>query len=151
MTHVILCWSTNDSLKSTGLLRFSGEDNSVCHRWFQVVNFYFNLLQDRSGQEGLPSIYVFNTFFYPTLMKFGHSRLKRWTKQVDIFSKDFVLVPVHLGMHWCLAVSEETTLGRFAVIAIRLVTQSRCLYSRSVSVTRPSPTMTPWAAPITPA
>ena len=29
--------------------------------------------------------------------------MKRWTRKVDIFSFDLILVPVHLGMHWCLA------------------------------------------------
>ena len=29
--------------------------------------------------------------------------------QVDIFAMDLVLVPVHLGMHWCLAVRSHVT------------------------------------------
>ena len=29
--------------------------------------------------------------------------------QVDIFAMDLVLVPVHLGMHWCLAVRSHFT------------------------------------------
>lgn len=73
--------------------------------FIQVVNFYFNLIQDRSGKDGLPPVYVFNTFYYPKIMKDGHKGVRRWTKAVDIFSKDLILVPIHLGMHWCLAVS----------------------------------------------
>lgn len=37
-------------------------------------------------------------------MSQGHSAVKRWTRKVDVFSYDLLLVPVHLGMHWCLAV-----------------------------------------------
>ena len=34
----------------------------------------------------------------------GHTAVKRWTRKVDIFTFDILLVPVHLGFHWCLAV-----------------------------------------------
>lgn len=81
------------------------QDLMVVFSLLQVVNFYLSLIQERSGKDGKPSVHVFNTFFYPTIMQHGHSRVKRWTKQVDIFSKDLIIIPVHLGMHWCLAVS----------------------------------------------
>ena len=71
----------------------------------QIVNFYFNLIQERSGNENFLSVYVFNTFFYPKIMKDGHKGVRRWTRQVDLFTKDLILIPIHLGMHWCLAVS----------------------------------------------
>ena len=29
---------------------------------------------------------------------------KRWTQKINIFERDFILVPVHMGQHWCLAV-----------------------------------------------
>lgn len=71
----------------------------------EVVNFYFNLLKARSeSNPNLPKVHVFNTFFYPKIMKTGHAGVKRWTRKVDIFAVDIILVPVHLGMHWCLAV-----------------------------------------------
>jgi sentrin-specific protease 1 len=34
----------------------------------------------------------------------GYAALKRWTRKIDIFAHDLILIPVHLGMHWCLAV-----------------------------------------------
>lgn len=71
----------------------------------EVVNFYFNLVKVRSeNNKDLAKVHVFNTFFYPKIMKMGHSGVKRWTRKVDIFSMDLILIPVHLGMHWCLAV-----------------------------------------------
>ena len=36
-------------------------------------------------------------------MDAGYAAVRRWTKKVDLFSYSLVLVPVHLGMHWCLA------------------------------------------------
>ena len=39
-----------------------------------------------------------------SLLISGFSLLKRWTKKVDLFAHDLILIPVHLGMHWCLAV-----------------------------------------------
>ena len=37
--------------------------------------------------------------------------MKRWTRKVDVFSYDLLLVPVHLGMHWCLAVVDFSVPG----------------------------------------
>lgn len=71
----------------------------------EVINFYMNLLMERGRTvPGLPSVYAFNTFFYPKLLTSGYSALRRWTRHVDIFAHDLVLIPVHLGAHWCLAV-----------------------------------------------
>ena len=71
----------------------------------EVINFYLNLLATRSGvDESLPSVHVMSTFFYQKLSSAGYKGVQRWTRRVDIFAKDMVLVPIHLGMHWCLAV-----------------------------------------------
>jgi len=64
-----------------------------------------NLLVERSKDPNLPSANTFNTFFYPKLRSSGYTAVRRWTKKMDIFSKDILLVPVHLGVHWCLSVS----------------------------------------------
>jgi sentrin-specific protease 1 len=47
-----------------------------------------------------------NTFFYCKVIsaktRMDKELLLRWTKNVDIFSYDYVLIPNHLGMHWTL-------------------------------------------------
>lgn len=71
----------------------------------EVINFYFQMIMSRSKViDNLPSVYVFNTFFYTKLTSSENSynMLKRWTRKVDIFSHDFILIPLHLGMHWTL-------------------------------------------------
>lgn len=64
-----------------------------------------SLITERSNNEdNLPIVYNFNTFFYTSLATKGYSAVRRWTRRVDIFSKDVILVPVHLGMHWCMCI-----------------------------------------------
>ena len=53
--------------------------------------------------EANTDVYVYSTFFYPKLVRFGSQAVCRWTKETDLFSKRLLLVPVHLGAHWCLA------------------------------------------------
>ena len=70
-----------------------------------VVNCYLLLIQQRtSTQLALPRVHIFNTFFYPRIIKNGHSGVERWTRKIDIFSFDLILVPIHLETHWCMAV-----------------------------------------------
>jgi sentrin-specific protease 1 len=56
-------------------------------------------------REDLPPVWCANTFFYKTLEEKGYKGVKRWTmnKKVPggLFSREIVLIPIHLGMHWC--------------------------------------------------
>lgn len=79
----------------------------------QIINFYMNMLMERSKEKGLPSVHAFNTFFFTKLKTAGYQAVKRWTKKVDVFSVDILLVPIHLGVHWCLAVSTHLFLVKF--------------------------------------
>lgn len=49
--------------------------------------------------QSFPKVHVFSSFFVKTL-KQGFDRVKRWTKNTDLFSKDLVIIPVHLPGHW---------------------------------------------------
>ncbi|XP_044740512.1 sentrin-specific protease 1-like [Chrysoperla carnea] len=70
----------------------------------EVINFYMNLIMERGKQEGKLKVYATNTFFYPKLMQGGHQSLRRWTKKVDVFAHDIMLIPVHLDVHWCMTI-----------------------------------------------
>ncbi len=71
----------------------------------EIINFYLQMIVARSKEvDNWPKVYAMNTFFLPKLRNSGYATLKRWTRKVDIFSYDIVLVPVHLDVHWCLAV-----------------------------------------------
>lgn len=63
-----------------------------------MINFYLKLLT-----ETYTNVYVYSTFFYPKLICSGYKGVCQWTHGIDIFSKRFLLFPVHLGVHWCLA------------------------------------------------
>ncbi|RMC02265.1 hypothetical protein DUI87_21432 [Hirundo rustica rustica] len=68
----------------------------------RIMNFYMSLLVERSKKQGYPAVYAFNTFFYSKLSSTSHKGVKKWTKGVDIFEHDIILVPIHLRTHWTL-------------------------------------------------
>ncbi|KAK7790601.1 hypothetical protein R5R35_012561 [Gryllus longicercus] len=69
----------------------------------QVINFYMSLITERGKLGSYPSVYCFNTFFFVKLKSSGHASLKRWTRTVDLFSYDILIIPIHMKVHWCLA------------------------------------------------
>jgi len=75
----------------------------------EVINFYMGMIVKRSEGPDYPKVWAFSTFFYPKLIDGGHASVKRWSKKVDLFSCSLIFVPVHLGMHWCLAVVDMDT------------------------------------------
>ncbi|XP_063317434.1 sentrin-specific protease 5-like isoform X2 [Pelmatolapia mariae] len=64
----------------------------------QVMNMYGELIMESSHHK----VHFLNSFFHRQLMTKGYDGVKRWTKQVDLFSKSLLLVPIHLEVHWCL-------------------------------------------------
>uniref|UniRef100_A0A8C0IKN0 SUMO specific peptidase 3 n=1 Tax=Chelonoidis abingdonii TaxID=106734 RepID=A0A8C0IKN0_CHEAB len=64
----------------------------------QVMNMYGDLVMDTVPDK----VHFFNSFFYDKLRTNGYEGVKRWTKNVDIFNKDLLLIPIHLEVHWSL-------------------------------------------------
>eukprot|EP00916_Digyalum_oweni_P004945 GHVL01008852.1.p1 GENE.GHVL01008852.1~~GHVL01008852.1.p1 ORF type:complete len:356 (+),score=43.32 GHVL01008852.1:22-1089(+) len=81
----------------------------------EVMNFFIKMLQERndnmiSNGSSVPRCYFFNTFFFEKLSGcdgYDFNGVRRWTKRskTNIFSYDYVLVPLHESKnHWTLAV-----------------------------------------------
>ncbi|KAG6891417.1 hypothetical protein C0992_007196 [Termitomyces sp. T32_za158] len=83
----------------------------------EIINFYGALLlgrsddckenprkQKASGMQVL-NVHYFSTFFWSKLKEgYEKGRLAKWTKKVDIFSKDVILIPInHSNAHWTSA------------------------------------------------
>ncbi|XP_069020747.1 sentrin-specific protease 5-like [Embiotoca jacksoni] len=68
----------------------------------QVMNMYGELIVESSHDK----VHFLNSFFHRQLMTKGYDGVKRWTKQVDLFSKSLLLVPIHLEVHWCLVTAD---------------------------------------------
>ncbi|XP_075062256.1 sentrin-specific protease 3 [Mixophyes fleayi] len=64
----------------------------------QIMNMYGDLVMDAVPEK----VHFFNSFFYDKLRTKGYEGVKRWTKNVDIFNKQFLLIPIHLEVHWSL-------------------------------------------------
>ncbi|CAF97535.1 unnamed protein product, partial [Tetraodon nigroviridis] len=69
----------------------------------QVINMYGELIMDSANHK----VHFLNSFFHRQLMTKGYDGVKRWTKQVDLFSKSLLLVPIHLEVHWCLVAADN--------------------------------------------
>uniref|UniRef100_A0A3P9MD41 Ubiquitin-like protease family profile domain-containing protein n=1 Tax=Oryzias latipes TaxID=8090 RepID=A0A3P9MD41_ORYLA len=103
----------NRVLSSAFKLRITQRDLATLQEggWLndEVINFYLSLIMERcSGEPSRLKVYSFSTFFFPKLrgggQAGGHAAVKRWTKTVDLFLFDLILVPLHLGVHWAMAV-----------------------------------------------
>jgi len=78
----------------------------------EVINFFIKLLEDRAKTDGgdrFPTCHFMNTQFYPKLAETDHgynyASVRRWTKKIDVFAKELIIVPIHChGNHWTLAV-----------------------------------------------
>ncbi|OHE92656.1 sentrin-specific protease [Colletotrichum orchidophilum] len=78
-----------------------------------LIGFYLRYLQvhlEKEKKSISERIYIMNTYFYPKLtdVKAGrginYEGVKSWTAKVDLFSYDYIVVPVNESAHWYLAI-----------------------------------------------
>ncbi|KAK5296920.1 hypothetical protein LTR99_008561 [Exophiala xenobiotica] len=79
-----------------------------------LISFFVHYLETQLGKahpESVERIHFFNTYFFETLTKtprgkrgINYEGVSKWTKAVDLFKRDFVVVPVNENFHWYLVV-----------------------------------------------
>lgn len=83
-----------------------------------VIEFYLKFVHRQATLQGRPHqavlrnrerFHFFSTFFLTRLLNVapgeqGYTHVKKWTASVDIFSKDFLLIPINDSHHWSLAI-----------------------------------------------
>lgn len=88
----------------------------------ETITFYMTMINQRSTQaeqerakagydrrrwDCFYRVHAFNSHFWAKLETSGYASVSRWTRKVNIFEKDMVLVPCNLGSsHWtCAAIN----------------------------------------------
>ncbi|XP_024365873.1 uncharacterized protein [Physcomitrium patens] len=80
-----------------------------------IIDFYIKYIQmEFLNPESGRRFYFFNSFFYKKLSDVvgkkkkkknpGFSKVRKWTRGINIFDKDFLIIPVHDRLHWSLAI-----------------------------------------------
>lgn len=79
-----------------------------------LIAFYMRFLQDhleRTNPEAAKRIYFFNSYFFATLTNtprgdrgINYAGVEKWTRNVDLFSYDYVVVPINENAHWYVAI-----------------------------------------------
>ncbi|XP_053162215.1 sentrin-specific protease 7 isoform X2 [Hemicordylus capensis] len=85
-----------------------------------IIDFYLKYLWlERAPKPLADRSHIFSSFFYKCLTRTEknseenpnlsraqrrHKRVKRWTRHINIFSKDYIFVPVNEESHWYMAV-----------------------------------------------
>lgn len=79
-----------------------------------LIGFYLRFLEhhlERTKPEASRRTYFFNSYFFATLTNtakgkrgINYEGVQKWTRNVDLFSHDYVIVPINEAQHWYLAI-----------------------------------------------
>ncbi|XP_030386025.1 sentrin-specific protease 1-like [Scaptodrosophila lebanonensis] len=77
----------------------------------QVINIFMGLVRERGQLNSrLPRTHAMSSFFATRLLNGGFAAVRRWTRTVDLFKMDLILVPFNeKSLHWCLAIIDMRT------------------------------------------
>jgi Ulp1 family protease len=67
-----------------------------------IVNFGIRQLYSNIDMEIGEKVHIFDTHFYDELSKNNveHKNVARWTKSMDLFKKQLIVIPVCKASHW---------------------------------------------------
>ncbi|XP_042754287.1 probable ubiquitin-like-specific protease 2B isoform X2 [Lactuca sativa] len=81
-----------------------------------IIDFYIKYLKNKIKPEERHRFHFFNSFFFRKLADpdndpfdaskgiAAFQRVKKWTRKVNLFEKDYVFIPVNYNYHWSLLV-----------------------------------------------
>lgn len=69
-----------------------------------LIDFGLKLLYHGDDLAHRGRFHFFNTFFYTRYVQAGYAGVKSWTGRVDIFQRDYLVVPINDAQHWSLAI-----------------------------------------------
>ncbi|KAK6940247.1 Ulp1 protease family, C-terminal catalytic domain [Dillenia turbinata] len=81
-----------------------------------IIDFYIKYLKDKIPPEQKHRFHFFNSFFFRKLVDFdkdpssasegraAFQRVRKWTRKVNLFEKDYIFIPVNFSLHWSLIV-----------------------------------------------
>jgi sentrin-specific protease 7 len=88
-----------------------------------VISFALRQIEENISAEHKQSVHFFNTFFYTALTTkngkkvFNYDAVKRWTKNIDLLSVPYIVVPININLHWFVAIiCNLPSLGRKAAM-----------------------------------
>ncbi|KAF1871678.1 hypothetical protein Lal_00020472 [Lupinus albus] len=81
-----------------------------------IIDFYIQYLKSQIHTDEKPRFHFFNSFFFRKLAdmdknpssasdgKAAFLRVRKWTRKVNLFEKDYIFIPVNFNLHWSLIV-----------------------------------------------
>ncbi|XP_031120349.1 probable ubiquitin-like-specific protease 2B isoform X3 [Ipomoea triloba] len=81
-----------------------------------IIDFYIKYLKNKIQPERRHRYHFFNSFFFRKLADMDKDpsnafdgraaflRVRKWTRKLNLFEKDFVFIPVNYNLHWSLIV-----------------------------------------------
>ncbi|RZC06647.1 putative ubiquitin-like-specific protease 2B isoform B [Glycine soja] len=81
-----------------------------------IIDFYIQYLKNQIPDKEKPRFHFFNSFFFRKLAdmdknpssasdgKAAFLRVRKWTRKVNLFAKDYIFIPVNFNLHWSLIV-----------------------------------------------
>ncbi|MCL7043763.1 hypothetical protein MKW94_030322 [Papaver nudicaule] len=81
-----------------------------------IIDFYIKYLKTRIPPEDGQRFHFFNSFFFRKLADLdkdlpsasqgrkGFQRVRKWTRKVNLFEKDYVFIPINFHHHWSLII-----------------------------------------------
>ncbi|XP_027355302.1 probable ubiquitin-like-specific protease 2A isoform X2 [Abrus precatorius] len=81
-----------------------------------IIDFYIKYLKNKLPIVEQDRFHFFNSFFFRKLAdldkdpssacdgKAAFQRVRKWTRKVKLFEKDYILIPINYSLHWSLIV-----------------------------------------------